>query len=171
MTPENKHLADPFEVMDSVLRRGDAQRLGQRMHVSAQLIRNWCRPPETEEEYTSTGRPGPLQRLGEVIDYVIIEDGSSERAHPLGHHIARRLGGVFVPLPPACRCVDSEMLRHISAVLQETSAAVEKVRVAWCEETPRAFTCRETRETTAAIQEAMGALQAMMNWVREQADK
>ena len=135
-------LLSPYDVMDSVLLRGDAVKLGDRLNLSPQLIRHWCRPPETSEEYVNTGRKGPLQRVGEIIDYVVLEDGSPDRAYPIGRHIARRLGGVFVPVESPAT-TDSNAAKHISDILKEVGEAVEWVRKSWFEDAPGRFTASQ----------------------------
>lgn len=58
ITRETKRPRD-YEVMDEVLDRGDAVELARMLSVSPQLIRAWCRSPETEDEF-ATGKFGPL---------------------------------------------------------------------------------------------------------------
>ena len=69
MIPRETKPPRDYEVMDLVLRRGDAVKLARLLSVSQQLVRAWCRAPETEEEFT-TGKFGPLARLRTVVHLV-----------------------------------------------------------------------------------------------------
>lgn len=51
-----------YEVMDSVLERGDAKELALCLHVNPQLVRSWCREPELESPKAS-GKFNPLARI------------------------------------------------------------------------------------------------------------
>ena len=65
--------------MEAVLNRGDAVELARLLSVSPKLIRAWCRPPETEDEF-STVKFCPLARLRTLITMIKEDDGSHERA-------------------------------------------------------------------------------------------
>lgn len=113
MIPREPKPPRDYEVMDIVLQRGDAVELARLLSVSPQLIRAWCRPPETEDEF-STGKFGPLARLRTLISMVRDDDGDPDRAYPIGQYIASLLGGVFVPLPAAPRSDDDGLIHRIT---------------------------------------------------------
>lgn len=162
---ETKH-PRAYEVMDAVLKRGDAKELARRLSRSPQGIRNWAREPETNEDYTATGRFSPLDWLREIINLVKEEDGGrATRAYPIGHYIANLLQGVFVPLPPVASSNDSQMLERVSQVLKETGEAVNKTRESWCESTPGKMTPQEASMSRKEIDEAIIALQQLRQWV------
>lgn len=159
---------DPYEVMEMVFRRGDSIRVGERLGISPQMVRHWARRPESPEEYVNTGRKGPLQRVGEIIDYVKAEDGTPARAYPIGHHVARRLGGVFYPLPtmPA-NGVDAEATAKIVAALKESAEAIEEVRRDWFDDAPGRFTPAQLRRVGKEIDEALAALLTLRQFAQE----
>lgn len=159
---------DPYEVMEMVFRRGDSVRVAERLGISPQMVRHWCRPPESPEEFVNTGRKGPLQRVGEIIDYVKAEDGTPARAYPIGHHVARRLGGVFYPLPfmPA-NGIDAEATGKIVAALKESTEAIEEVRRDWFEDQPGRFTAAQIKRVGKEVDEALAALLALRQFAME----
>lgn len=167
--PEKTHPKD-FEVIDEVLNRGDAQELSNILSCSPQLIRDWCREPDSNGKCNSTGRYSPLSRLRALIWMIHQDDGCPGRAHPIGHYIARLLGGLFVPMQ--CDNVDpsSELFGYISGVLKETSEAVESARVAWCEKTPGRISSREAVSIRRECDEAMAALQMLIQWAGKHSD-
>ena len=138
-----------WEVLDEVLNRGDAQELARRLSCSPQLIRSYCRPPETEDEF-STGKFNGLDRIRTLISMVIEDDGSPERAYPIGRYLAGLLRGIFVPLPPAQSEPDAEIMKKVSCVLAETGEAIEAARVAWFETTPGRISDFERANSVAA---------------------
>lgn len=81
MTPRETKLPRDYEVMDTVLDRGDAGELARLLSVSPQLVRARCRPPETKDEY-ATGKLGPLARLRTLISMILQDDGKPDRAIP-----------------------------------------------------------------------------------------
>lgn len=167
MTMEPTVIDDAYEVMDLVLHRGDARMLACDLGLSPSTIRAWCQVPCTEEEFGNHGRLGPLQRLDRVIDFVLAQDHRPDRAYPVGHHVARRLKGLFVPLPlPACSD-DSEMLSKVCSVLKEVGQGLEVTRVAWMEESPGVITARERKKVLLELEEAMHALARLYRWVDE----
>ncbi len=159
-----------YEIMDEVLNRGDAVELARQLSCSPQLVRAWCRPPETDDEF-STGKFGPLARLRTLITMVKDDDGQSDRAFPVGSYISRLLGGIFVPLPPACNGRDSEFIHRVSAVLKETSQAVEEVRLAWCENSPGIINQKEALLCRNEINEAIGAMVLLRDWLDQKESK
>jgi len=165
---EYKHPKD-YEVLDYIFKRGDAQELSRILSCSPQLIRDWCRPVQPGNKLC-TGRYNPLSRLRAIIMMITNDDGSPERAHPIGHYIADLLQGVFVPLPPPCN-MDSEIFRYCSDVFKEASEAVEAARKSWCEITPGKITQAEAREIRRECQEAMGAIQTLMRWADENTEE
>lgn len=166
-----KPLLDPYQVMDMVLHRGEAAELGELLGLSPRMIRHWCRPPETPEEFTNTGRKGPLNRVGEIIDFIKLRDGRPDRAFPIARHVARRCGGVFFPVAvPECD-QNSEATRHIAAILKEVAEAVEEVRKDWFDEDPGRFTPAQQKRVAKEIEEAITSLLTALRWVVEKSDK
>jgi len=145
-----------YEVMDSVLQRGDAVELARLLSCAPQLVRAWCRPPETTEEFSNTGKFGPLDRLRTIVTMIKEDDVDPDRAYPIGQYVARLLGGCFVPQPPPACADDSDLLQRICAVLKETAEAVEAVRRTELEKerstlAERAACMREVDEAIAAL--------------------
>ncbi len=159
-----------YEIMDEVLNRGDAVELARQLSCSPQLVRAWCRPPETDDEF-STGKFGPLARLRTLISMVKDDDGEPDRAFPIGRYISRLLGGIFVPLPAQCGGKDSELMARVSAVLKETGEAIEEVRVAWCETSPGVITPQEALLCRNEINEAVAAFVLLREWLDKEEDK
>ena len=159
-----------YEIMDEVLNRGDAGELARLLSCSPQLVRAWCRAPETDDEF-STGKFGPLARLRTLITMVKDDDGDPARSFPIGRYITRQLGGVFVPLPPQCNGSDSELMNRISDVLKETGQAIEEVRTAWCETSPGKISQREGLKCRSEIDEAIGALVLLRTWLDKKEGK
>lgn len=163
ITREYKPMRD-YEVMELVLNRGDAVELARLLSVSPQLVRAWCRQPETEEEY-ATGKFGPLARLRTLIHMIREEDGKPDRAYPIGQYVANLLSGTFVPDPHVGGNVDADAMSNISAVLRETSDVVETFRRAWFEKTPRKINGDEQAEINTAISEAIASLVILQRFV------
>lgn len=159
-----------YEIMDTVLKRGDAVELARQLSCSPQLIRSWCRAPETDDDF-STGKFGPLARLRTLIAMVKDDDGLPDRAFPIGQYIARQLGGIFVPLPVQCSGEDSELMNRVSNVLRETGQAIEEVRAAWCENSPGKIDQREGLVCRSEIDEAIGSLVLLRSWLDEKEGK
>lgn len=157
------------DVIDEVLERGDAQVLAARFACSPQVIRNWCREPESSGSPSATGRPSPLKRVADLIDQVTCDDGAPARAYPIGRFVAARLGGVFVPMESAAS-IDSEFFKYCSEIMRESSEAIEVARVAWCEITPGKISRREAQQIARESQEAMAALYRLIQWAEQQAD-
>lgn len=153
-----------YEIMDAVLKRGDAVELARQLSCSPQLIRSWCRAPETDDDF-STGKFGPLARLRTLIAMIKDDDGLPDRAFPIGQYIARQLGGIFVALPTKSSCADSELMNRVSNVLKETGQAIEEVRTAWCENSPGKIEPKEGLVCRNEIDEAIGALVLLRDWL------
>lgn len=159
-----------WEILAEVLHRhGDCSALSRFIQgaFSEQLIRAWKRRPESDnyrDDYRDNGRISPLDRIDNIIDYVIIRDGSPAGAHPLAHHIAERCGGVFFPYPETASTVDSEALQAITKVLVETGQAVEEFRKNWFDKTPGAITAGEYSEIKQEINQAVASLIALRTW-------
>lgn len=169
ITRETKQPRD-YEVMDSVLDRGDAVELARHLSCSPQLIRGWCRAPETESEFAS-GKFGPLSRLRTLIAMVREDDGCSDRAYPIGRYIANLLGGIFVPMPQSQKSMDSGVIKNISSVLKETGDAVEVTRKVWFDETPGRISNKERAACVAEIDEAMVSLVHLRQWIETNSKK
>jgi hypothetical protein len=152
-----KKLPRAYEVMDSVLVRGDAKELARRLSCSPQLINSWTREPETEAEY-STGKYSFLDRGRETISMVKEDDGSAERAYPIGHYFTSLLGGTFVPDVVATDNPDADVLSCIGGILKDTGEAIETTRKCWFEETPGQFTLKEKALLDTKINAAVAAL-------------
>lgn len=163
ITRETKQPRD-YEVMDLVLDRGDAVELARHLSCSPQLIRGWCRAPETESEFAS-GKFGPLSRLRTLIAMIREDDGCADRAYPIGRYIANLLGGIFVPMPPAKKSMDSEVIQKICNVLKETGEAVEATRKVWFDETPGQISNKERSVCVAEIDEAIVSLVHIRQWI------
>ncbi len=170
MIPRETKLPRDYEVMDLVLQRGDAVELARLLSVSPQLVRAWCRSPETEDEF-STGKFGPLARLRTLISMIRQDDQSPERAYPIGQYIANLLSGVFVPLRVSQAKPDSEMMQEVSNVLRETGDAIEASRKAWFDNTPGTITNKERSTCVTEIDEAIVALVSLRDWIDTQAAK
>ncbi len=160
---ESKRPRD-YEVMDVVLRRGDAVELARLLSVSPQLVRAWCRPPETEAEF-ATGKFGPLARLRTMISMIREDDNAPDRAHPIGQYIANLLSGVFVPLPVTHAEPDAEMMQGVSNVLRKTGDAIEASRTAWFENTPGKITDKERSKCVTEVDEAIVSLIQLRRWI------
>lgn len=172
MIDREERLEPAYKIMKRVLRRGDAGDLGRLLKRSADLITAWCRrPPEDDGDRLATGKFGPLDRLRTLIVMVGEDDGSFRRAYPIGHYIAKLLGGIFVPLPHHSGEPNDEILQHLSAVLKETSEAIEETRVAWFVETPGTITNEQGSRCLKEISEAQGALELQRRWVVAQRNK
>jgi hypothetical protein len=153
--------------MDMVLERGDATELARLLSVSPQLVRAWCRPPETSEEF-NTGKFGPLARIRTLISMVKEDDHSPMRAYPVGQYVADMLGGVFVPLPATITPPQAELMKEVSNVLKETGEAIEAARVAYYEESPGRITPNEKAGCVSEINEAIVALVQLRKWIERQ---
>lgn len=167
MIPRERKLPKAYDVLDTVLLRGDAQELARLLSCSPQLIRAWCRPPESDDDY-QTGRFSPLDRIRTIISLVREADGGTpRRAYPIGEYIAQLLGGVFVPLSLDCKDCNSEMMLHISDILKESGEVIDKIREIWCEKTPGKITPDEARQARKEIDQAIVAFVNLRNWVEE----
>lgn len=164
ITRESKPPRD-YEVFDQVLQHGDAVELARLLSVSPQLIRAWCRPPETDDEFKQTGKFNPLSRLRTLIAMVKEDDGEAKRAYPIGDYIAGLLGGVFVPSPPATTSKTSDAVAHIATILKETGETVEAFRLAWFENTPGKIDEKEARKVLQEINHAIGALVNLQRFI------
>lgn len=162
-----------WEILAQVLHRhGDCSALSRFIQgaFSEQLIRAWKRMPESDD-YRESGRISPLDRIDNIIDYVTIRDnGSTQGAHPIAHHIAERCGGVFFPLPGKTNQADSEALRSMTMVLQETSGAVEEFRKNWFDNTPGRITVKECEAISKEINQAIAAMIAMRTWAESKTE-
>lgn len=116
-----------YDVLSTVLSRGDAIELSRLMSVSPQLVTSWLRKPK-QRDITETGKYSPLDRIRTLILMVKEDDGEPNRAYPIGEYVATLLNGYFVPGLPAASSDASDMLGHIAAVLRETGEAVESSR-------------------------------------------
>lgn len=168
MIPRDTKLPYAYEVMNKVLDRGDAQELARRFVKSAQLVRSWCRAPETDEEI-QTGKFGPLDRLRTIITLVKEDDGGADRAYPIGQYIASLLGGVFVPMPTRKKELDDELMARVSKVLKENGEAIEATRKAWYDETPGKISKKEGAVCAAEINEAIVSLVQLRDLVEHKA--
>lgn len=165
MIPRESKPPRDYEVFDMVLHRGDAIELARLLSVSPQLIRAWCRPPETEEEFQSTGKFNPLSRLRTLIAMVKEDDGQPDRAYPIAKYIAGLLGGVFVPTKPSSGTVSGDAVQNIASVLKETGEVVDSFGRAWFSESPRKITTKETARLTQEIDEAIAALVTLQRFI------
>lgn len=153
-----------YEVFDAVLNRGDAVELARMLSVSPQLIRSWCRPPETDEEFKQTGKWNPLSRLRTLVAMVKEDDGDAIRAYPIGSYIAGLLGGVFVPVKKSGN-VDGDAVESVGNILKETGEVIEEFRKAWFTESPRKITQREAAILKSEIDDAIGALVSLQHFI------
>ncbi len=150
-----------WEVIDSVLQRGDAIELARLFSCSPQLIRAYCRPPETEAEF-ATGKFNFLDRLRTVIAMVKEDDGSPERAYPFGDYVASLLGGVFVPVAAPAKSPESDLLSRLSIVLKETGEAIDAARQTGLE---GRSTKKDKELCVKEIEEAIVALVQLKGWI------
>ena len=116
-----------YDVLSTVLSRGDAIELSRRMSCSPQLITAWRRKPKSRDE-TQTGKLSPLDRIRTLILMVKDDDGEPDRAYPIGEYVCGLLGGVFVPVVKPGMSNASDVLERISTVLREVGEAIESVR-------------------------------------------
>ena len=166
MIPRETKNPRSYQVLDQVIDRGEATDVARVLSCSPQLIRDWCRAPETSEEFSNTGKFNPLDRIRAIVSVIRESDGSAERAYPIGQYVANMLGGVFVPMPQANRQQDSELVRHVSAILKETGEAVEATRLAYFDkDTPGRISTQERNVCEHEIREAIVALVQFLNWV------
>lgn len=165
MIPRESKPPRDYEVFDLVLHRGDAIELARLLSVSPQLIRSWCRPPETDDEFKQTGKFNPLSRLRTLIAMVKEDDGEAKRAYPIGDYIAGLLGGVFVPSPAPAATPTSDAVAHIATILKESGETVEAFRMAWFEKSPGKIDNQEARKVLAEIDQAIGALVNLKRFV------
>lgn len=171
MIPRDTKLPHAYQVMDSVLKHGDAPELARLLVKSPQLVRSWCRAPETKKEF-KTGKFGPLDRLRTVIALVKEKDhGKATRAFPIGRYIASLLGGVFVPMPVQQKEPDAEMMAKVSTVLKETGEAIEATRKAWFEETPGKISSKERVVCVSEINDAIVSLVQLRDFIEVKAKK
>jgi hypothetical protein len=154
-----------YEVFDLVLNRGDAVELARLLSVSPQLIRAWCRPPETDDEFKQTGKFNPLSRLRTLIAMVKEDDGGPDRAFPIGQYVAGLLGGVFVPTRKPQGTVNGDAMQNVAGILKETGEVVELFGKAWFSESPRKITAKEAAELNQEIDEAIAALITLQRFV------
>lgn len=163
---ETKHGLAAWEVLAKVLgRHGYAESFSHFIQgaFSGQLVRAWKRPPESED-YRDTGRISPLQRIDDIIDFVILKEGSPVTAHPIAHHVTERCGGVFFPMPVKPSCEDSEALQRVSQIMKETSHVVEEFRKDWFENSPGQITKKEHVALSSEIDAAVAALISLRKW-------
>ena len=165
MIPRESKPPRDYEVFDVVLQRGDAVELARLLSVSPQLIRAWCRPPETEDEFKQTGKFNPLSRLRTLIAMVKEDDGEPDRAYPIGQYIAGLLSGVFVPTRKSLGSVNGDVMQSIANILKETGEVVDSFGKAWFAESPRKITDKEAPRLTQEIDEAIAALVTLQRFV------
>ena len=165
MIPRESKPPRDYEVFDLVLNRGDAVELARLLSVSPQLIRAWCRPPETDDEFQSTGKFNPLSRLRTLIAMVKEDDGEPDRAYPIGQYIAGLLGGVFVPTKKPKSKVNADALQNIASILKETGEVVDSFGKAWFTESPRKITDKEAARIKQEIDEAIAALVTLQRFI------
>ncbi len=154
-----------YEVFDLVLNRGDAVELARMLSVSPQLIRSWCRPPETDDEFKQTGKFNPLSRLRTLIAMVKEDDGDASRAYPIGKYVAGLLGGVFVPTQQSCGSVNADAMQNVASILKETGEVIDRFRHSWFTESPRRITQKEASELNGEINEAIAALVNLQRFI------
>jgi len=154
-----------YEVFDMVLNRGDAVELARMLSVSPQLVRSWCRPPETDDEFKQTGKFSPLSRLRTLIAMIKEDDGSPNRAYPIGQYIAGLLHGVFVPTQRPSGNVDADAMLNIANVLKETGEVIDTFRKSWFTESPRKITVKEAAHLKAEINDAISALVNLQRFI------
>lgn len=165
MIPRETKPPRDYEVFDLVLNRGDAVELARLLSVSPQLIRAWCRPPETDDEFKQTGKFNPLSRLRTLIAMVKEDDGGPDRAFPIGQYVAGLLGGVFVPTRKPQGTVNGDAMQNVAGILKETGEVVELFGKAWFSESPRKITAKEAAELNQEIDEAIAALITLQRFV------
>ncbi len=166
---ENKHGLAAWEVLAKVLaKHGYAEAFSHFIQgaFSGQLVRAWKRPPESED-YRDTGRISPLQRIDDIIDFVILREGSPVTAQPIAHHVAERCCGVFFPMPSQPSCADSEALQQVSHIMKETGHVVEEFRKDWFEYSPGEITKKEYLALSSEIDAAVAALLSLRKWSAE----
>lgn len=168
MISRDTKLPRDYEVMDMVLEHGDAVELARLLSCSPQLVRAWCRPPETDQEF-NTGKFGPLARLRTLISMVKEDDRKPNRAYPIGQYVADMLGGVFVPLPPTDHRPDAQLMTEVSHVLKETGDAIEATRSAYFDQPQGGFTQQAKAKCVSEINEAIIALTQMRRWIERAA--
>ncbi|MCX5876636.1 MAG: hypothetical protein NT087_10170 [Deltaproteobacteria bacterium] len=172
---ETKHYRgkDAWEILAEVMpTHGDSSKLSRFFQgaFSEPLIRAWKRRPESED-YRDNGRISPLERIKNIIEFVILRYGDAVYAHPIAHYVATLCGGVFFPLPAHTSTVDSEALQAITHVLVEAGHAVEEFRQDWFEKTPGKITKKEFSEIAKDVNRAVAALIAMEKFAESKVEK
>lgn len=154
-----------YEVFDMVLNRGDAVELARMLSVSPQLIRSWCRPPETDDEFKQTGKFNPLSRLRTLVAMIKEDDGDAKRAYPIGQYVAGLLGGVFVPTQQTSGNVTADAMGNISSVLKETGEVIDSFGKSWFTNTPNKITPQEAARLNKEINDAITSLVTLQRFI------
>jgi len=104
----------PWQVLDSILERGDQKALASALNVSPHLVSSWSLPPEREG---GTGHLSPVQR---VIDMVVaLRTNDNARADEIVRVVNESTGF----LPPI-RVSSDSTIAELSHFLKETSEAL-----------------------------------------------
>jgi hypothetical protein len=96
------------------------------------------------------------------------DDGSAERAYPIGDYFTSLLGGTFVPDVLVSGNSDADVLSCIGGILKDTGEAIETTRKCWFEETPGQFTRKEKALLNTKINAAMAALVNLRQFMKGQ---
>jgi hypothetical protein len=78
MKPRIRH-RHGYEVMREAIRPEDVERIAARLGAHPDTVRRWCRPPESNEQPTESGRRSPYDAFLDLVesDFLDNPDGSA----------------------------------------------------------------------------------------------
>lgn len=123
---------------------GQSDDAGKKFGVGGDAVRRWRREPESDDAPLSTGRANPLDRVEDLIDFVLLNNPSMARSvaeHPLEYYKAKAetlaLKGT---VRTAAAVALSEMVEAVNAIsldapvgeietkIQQVQAQLEEVK-------------------------------------------
>lgn len=63
-----------FEILKRAIPDGKCDDAGRKLGVGGDTVRRWRREPESDDAPLSTGRANPLDRIEDLIDFVLLEN-------------------------------------------------------------------------------------------------
>lgn len=160
----------PYEILDKLMRRGEAIALSHVFGLTPQYIRAWCRRPETEKDH-ATGRKSFLERLKQTITFFYDEDGSHDRGRELVRWQAEMVDSLLIPRPTFEGNTDSELVKSLANMMKETGDAIEVLRVAWYEETPGHITPDQAVSACKELDDCLASAMIVREWIHVQITK
>jgi len=148
-----------------IIRHGDCQELARRSGHGPATWARWQRAPETDEEFTNTGRWNPLDVLNVLVQFVRERDGGVDEARPLAQWISRLCGGFFVVEPEFDLSKKESLLKVVSRVLKKTGETIEEL---WKDVEDGQITEAELARIEDEATEAQAALEALKMYARAQ---